>query len=153
MRKTFVKALQRGDSLSRFYMSKSRVKIAFGIIVTGLRAQSNKWYHLGLDKVCWPTLFNANDKRECRVFEELFYQLLGRCKSLTPKHEFRFKNPLHSIHATTIDLSISVFPWVKFRKAKGAIKLHCFYGHSGALPSFMVVTNGKVHEAKVMKEK
>ena len=122
-------------------------------IVTGLRTQSNKWYHLGLDKVCRSTLSDANNKRDYRIFEELFYQLLARCKSFTPKHKFRFKNSLYSIDASTIDLCLSVFPWAKFRKTKGAIKLHCLYDHSGALPSFMVVTDGKAHEAKVMKEK
>jgi len=122
-------------------------------IVTGLGTQHSKWYHLGLDKVCRSTFSDANNNRDYRIFEELFYQLLARCKSLTPKHKFRFKNPLYSIDASTIDLYLSVFPWAKFRKTKGAIKLHCLYDHSGALPSFMVVTDGKAHEAKVIKEK
>lgn len=121
-------------------------------IETGLMAKLNRWYHLGLSRVCRSTLADANNRRDYRIFEDLFYHLLGRCKSLTPKHKFRFKNELHSIDATTIDLCLSAFPWAKFRKTKGAIKLHCQYDHSGALPSFMVITNGKHHEARVMKE-
>lgn len=121
-------------------------------IETGLSTQSNRWYHLGLNRVCRSTLSDANNRRDYRVFEDLFYALLKRCKDLTPKHKFRFKNPLYSLDATTIDLCLSVFPWAKFRTAKGAIKLHCQYDHSGALPSFMVITDGKRHEARVVKE-
>ena len=50
--------------------------------------------------------------------------LLARCRDLTPKHRFRFKNPLYTIDATTIDLCLRLFPWAKFRKTKGAIKMH-----------------------------
>ena len=121
-------------------------------IETGLLAQSSRCYHLGLTRVCRSTLADANNRRDYRIFETLFYHLLGRCKSLTPKHKFRFKNPLYSIDASTIDLCLSSFPWAKFRKTKGAIKLHCQYDHSGALPSFLVITDGKRHEARVMKE-
>ena len=121
-------------------------------IETGLLTQSNRWYHLGLTRVCRSTLSDANNRRDYRIFEDLFYHLLGRCKQLTPKHKFRFKNPLYSIDASTIDLCLSVFPWAKFRRANGAIKLHCQYDHSGALPSFLVITDGKPHELRVVQE-
>jgi len=121
-------------------------------IETGLAAQSNRLYHLGLDRVCRSTLSDANNRRDYGIFENLFYHLLSRCKDLTPKHKFRFKNPLYSLDATTVDLCLSVFPWARFRTAKGAIKLHYQYDHSGALPSFLVVTDGKHHEARVVKE-
>lgn len=121
-------------------------------IETGLSAQSSRWYHLGLSGVHKSTLSDANTKRDYRIFEETFYHLLARCKDLTPKHKFRFKNPLYTIDATTIDLCLSVFPWAKFRKSKGAIKMHCLYDHSGALPSFLTVTDGKKHDVRVVKE-
>lgn len=100
-------------------------------IETGLGTQSGRWYHLGLSGVHRSTLSDANTKRDYRIFEDMFYHLLERCRDLTPKHRFRFKNPLYTIDATTIDLCLSVFPWAKFRKAKGAIKMHCLYDHSG----------------------
>ena len=75
--------------------------------------------------------------------------MLSKCEPLAPKHKFRFKNPLHSIDATTIDLCLSLYDWAKFRTAKGAVKLHVKLNHSGYLPSFAVVTTGKVHETKV----
>lgn len=82
----------------------------------------------------------------------MFYNLLARCKNLTPKHKFRFKNPLYTIDATTIDLCLSVFPWAKFRTTKGAIKMHCLYDHSGAMPTFLTVTDGKKHDVSVVKD-
>jgi hypothetical protein len=121
-------------------------------IETGLGTQSGRWYHLGLSGVHRSTLSDANTKRDYRIFEDMFYHLLARCRDLTPKHRFRFKNPLYTIDATTIDLCLSVFPWAKFRKAKGAIKMHCLYDHSGALPSFLTVTDGKRHEVTTVKE-
>ena len=121
-------------------------------IETGLQAQSARWYHLGLSGVHRSTLADANAKRDYRVFEDTFYKLLDRCQDLTPKHRFRFKNPLYTIDATTIDLCLSMFPWAKFRTTKGAIKMHCLYDHSGALPTFLTVTDGKKHDVRVVKE-
>lgn len=121
-------------------------------IETGLLSHANRWYHLGFTGVRRSTLSDANTKRDYRIFEDTFYHLLNRCKQLTPKHNFRFNNPLYTIDATTIDLCLSVFPWAKFRKAKGAIKMHCLYDHSGALPTFMTVTDGKHHDVRVAKE-
>ena len=121
-------------------------------IVTGLSARAARWYHNGLTGVHKSTLADANTKRDSRIFEETFYGLLGRCKDLTPKHRFRFKNPLYTIDATTIDLCLSVFPWAKFRTTKGAIKMHCLYDHSGALPMFLTVTDGKQHDVRVARE-
>jgi len=121
-------------------------------IETGLGTQSCRWYHLGLKGIHRSTLSDANAKRDYRIFEDLFYHLLARCKDLTPKHKFRFKNPLYTIDSTTIDLCLSVFPWAKFRKTKGAIKMHCLYDHSGALPSFLTITDGKRHEVREAKD-
>ena len=121
-------------------------------IETGLAAHSSRLYHLGLDRVPSSTLSDANKRRDYRIFEDMFYSLLDRCRNLTPKHRFRFKNPLYSIDATVIDLCLSMYPWAKFRKTKGAIKLHCLYDHSGALPSFMVVSDGKKHDVRAVKD-
>jgi hypothetical protein len=112
-------------------------------IETGFLSQSTKLYHLGLpDKICRNTLSHANSTRNWRIYHDFFYHLLARCKDLTPKHKFRFKNPLHSLDATTISLCLSVFPWSKIKHKKGAIKMHFQYDHDGDIPSFMIVTRG-----------
>ena len=121
-------------------------------IETSLRSQSNRWYHIGLVNVKRSTLSDANNQRDYHVYEGLFYRLFERCKNVTPKHKFRFKNPLYSLDATVIDLCLSLYPWAKFRKRKGALKIHCLYDHSGSLPSFLVITDGKQHDVKAAKE-
>ena len=87
-------------------------------IEQGLEVQDTKRYHLGLPKIKRSTL-DANKNRSYEIFESLFYKLLKRCQGLTPKHKFKFKNPLYSLDAFTIDLCLSSFNWAKFRKAKG----------------------------------
>jgi len=121
-------------------------------IVTGLSAHASRWYHLGLTGIYKSTLSDANAKRDYRMYEGLFYYLLTRCKNLTPNHKFRFKNPLYTIDASTMDLCLTVFPWAKFRTTKGAIKMHCLYDHAGALPTFLTVTDCKKHEVRVVKD-
>jgi hypothetical protein len=118
---------------------------------TGLRVQSDRWYHVGLKGIKRSTLSDAMKGRSSEIFEGLFYKLLDKCKGVTPKHKFRFKNPLYTLDSTLIDLCLSVFPWAVYRKRKGAIKLHYLYDHSGALPTFMVMTDGKHHDIRVAK--
>ncbi len=120
-------------------------------IETSLKSNSKRWYHIGLKDIKRSTLSDANNRREYRIYEELFYILLSRCRSITPKHKFRFKNPLYTIDATVVDLCLSLFPWAKFRKRKGALKLHYLYDHSGSIPTFLVVTDAKQHEIKVAR--
>jgi putative transposase len=117
-----------------------------------LAAQRARTYHLGLpDRVCRSTLAEANAQRSYAVYEKLFYQILERCRSLTPKHKFRFHNPLYTWDATTIDLCLAMFPWARFRTAKGAIKLHTQFAHAGHLPDLIVITDGKGHDLSVAK--
>lgn len=70
---------------------------------------------------------------------------------MAPKHKFRFKNRLYSMDATTVSLCLSVFPWAKFRRAKGGIRLHTVLDHSGYLPAFMEISDGKKHEIRAAK--
>ena len=120
-------------------------------IEVGLRTQQRSWYHLGLTNVCRSTISYANQKRDYRIYENTFYHMLDRCKDITPKHRFKFKNPLYTLDATVIDLCLSLFPWAKFRKQKGGLKLHLLLDHRGQIPSFLVVTDASQHEMKVAK--
>ena len=121
-------------------------------IEIGLRTQQNHWYHLGLRNVARSTISYANGRRNYRVYENTFYHLLERCKDVTPKHKFKFKNPLYTLDTTVIDLCLSLFPWAKFRKTKGALKLHTLLDHRGTIPSFLVITDAAQHDVKVAKE-
>lgn len=120
-------------------------------IVSNLHAQSASLYHLGAGKVTRSTLARVNEQQPCEFYEALFGKLYGRCRSVAPRHGFRFKNKLYSLDASTIELSLSVFPWARFRKRDGALKLHLGLDHDGGIPAFMSLTDGKVHEVTVAR--
>ena len=118
-------------------------------IEAGLATQSQSLYHLGVDPVHRSTLAYANAHRSHELFKSLFFWMLSKCQKVAPRHKFRFKNDVYSMDATTIDLCLSLYDWAKFRTTKGAVKLHVKLNHSGYLPTFAVVTTGKVHESQV----
>ena len=118
-------------------------------VEAGLATQGRELYHLGVRPVNRSTLCYANNHRPSELFHRLFYAMLSKCQSLAPKHKFRFKNPLYSLDATLIKLCLSLFDWATFRKTKGAVKLHVKLSHAGYLPTFAVLTTGKVHEQRV----
>lgn len=118
-------------------------------IEAGLATQSQNLYHLGVCPVHRSTLAYANSHRSHELFKKTFLWMLSKCQEIAPRHNFRFKNPLHSIDATVIDLCLSLYNWAKFRTTKGAVKLHIKLNHAGYLPTFAVITTGKVHETQV----
>ena len=119
-------------------------------IEAGLATQAKSLYHLGVKPVHRSTLSYANEHRSHQLFKKTFEWMLSKCQPWAPKHKFRFKNPLYSIDATVIDLCLSLFDWAKSRTTKGAVKLHVKLNHAGYLPTFVVVTPGKVHEQKIV---
>ena len=126
-------------------------------ITNGLAASEGKLRHLGLPSAPKrSTLAYANSHRPSALFEDLFYGLLETARSQARqagvRHKFRFRNKLLSIDATTIELCASVFDWAKFRRAKGAVKLHLALDHDGLLPCYGVVTDGKQHEVTVTRQ-
>ena len=118
-------------------------------IVDNLYSQSHRLYHLGSAKLSRSNLSRINEAKPYALYEALFGKLLSRCQAKAPGHDFRFKNPLYSLDASTIDLCLSVFPWADFRTTKGAIKLHVGLNHAGFLPEFVTVTDGKSHDVTV----
>ncbi len=115
-------------------------------IIDNMTAQMHRLYHLGSTKLSRTTLSRINEDKPYQLYEALFGRLLSRCQATAPKHNFRFKNSVYSLDATTIDLCLSAFPWAEFRSTKGAIKLHVGLNHQGYLPEFITVTDGKTHD-------
>ncbi len=119
-------------------------------ITGGLRSCEGKLQHLGITAPCRSTLAYANEHRPWQLYQEIFLHLLERCRSqVLSEKKFRFKNPLRSLDSSTIDLSVTLFDWAKFRRTKGAIKLHLILDHDGYLPSFALITEGKVSDVKI----
>jgi Transposase DDE domain/Domain of unknown function (DUF4372) len=121
-------------------------------ICGGLAASEGKLRHLGLpDAPKRSTLAYANEHRPWALYRSVFYQLLGRCREVAGSHGFRFKNKLLTLDATLIELCASVFDWAQYRRTKGAVKLHLLLDHQGLLPSFALITEGRVHESRVAR--
>jgi hypothetical protein len=125
-------------------------------ICGGLACCEGKLKHLGIPLAPKKsTLSYANEHRPWELYRTVFTQLLEKCQQLVAGQEgrkkFRFKNRLMSLDGSVIDLSVSLFDWAKFRRTKGAIKLHLLLDHDGYLPSFAVVTEGKKSELKVAR--
>jgi hypothetical protein len=119
----------------------------------GLRSCEGKLSHLGIEAPARSSLSYANTHRPWELFEQTFYGLFERVSaSVQSGRKFRFKHKLVSLDSTVIDLCISVFDWAKFRRTKGAVKLHLVLDHDGYLPCFGVITEGKVHDVKVAQQ-
>lgn len=127
-------------------------------VVGGLAASEGKLRHLGLPEApARSTLAYANEHRPWQLYERVFHQVLGQCQDAAAshpsgKHKFRFKNKLLSIDATVIDLCAETFDWARFRRTKGAVKLHLLLDHNGHLPCYAVITEGKKHELPVARQ-
>ena len=121
-------------------------------IEVSLKSHYRKWYHLGLTSVARSTLADANNNRSSDIFRDVFYALFEKCRELAPKHKFKFKNPLYTFDSTLINVCLSLFSWAKYRTKKGAFKLHTLLDHSGYLPSFLVISEGKTHDINVVKD-
>jgi hypothetical protein len=122
-------------------------------ICGGLASCLGKLKHLGIEKGPHrSTLSYANAHRSWQLYQRVFYQLLERCQVLAVgKKKFRFKNKLFSLDATVIELCASLFDWAKFRRTKGAVKLHLLLDHEGYLPVFAHITEGRVHEVRIAR--
>jgi len=123
-------------------------------ICGGLSCCLGKLRHLGVKKAPnKSTLSYANAHRPWQLYRDLFYKTLNVCKMAGPgKHRFRFKNKLLSLDSSTISLCLSLFPWAKFRRTKGAIKLHLLLDHDGYLPTFAYISNGKKHDVTIARQ-
>ena len=96
----------------------------------------------------------CHENRPWQLYQTVFHQLLGKCETLAQgkQRKFRFKNKLISLDATVIDLCAEVFDWARFKQTKGAVKLHLLLDHQGYLPSYAVITEGKMHEIRVARQ-
>lgn len=125
-------------------------------ICGGLACCEGQLRHLGVPVAPKKsTLAYANENRPWELYQTVFEQTLFKCQELVSsqggRKKFRFKNKLMSLDGSIIDLSVSMFDWAKYRRTKGAIKLHLLLDHDGYLPSFAVVTEGKTSEIKVAR--
>ena len=120
-----------------------------------LRAQQTKLYHLGIrGQVSRNTLAHANSVRDWRIYADFAQVLIRRARALYADDSFgvELAQTIYALDATTIDLCLALFPWAKFRKHKGAVKLHTLLDLRGSIPTVVIITHGKVHEVNILDQ-
>jgi transposase len=118
-----------------------------------LRAVDRKLYHCGFrGTVSRSTLANANESRDWRIYRDFAQSLILTARDLYVGDDFgvELQETVYALDASTIDLCLSVFPWAKFRKTKAAVKLHTLLDLRGNIPTFVDITDGKVHDVNVL---
>ncbi len=119
-----------------------------------LRAMQPKLYHMGIQgKVSRNTLAHANEVRDWRIYADFAHILIDRARRLYADEDFgkELQNAtIYALDATTIDLCLSLFPWAHFRRTKAAVKLHTLMDLRGSIPSFIHITDGKLHDVNVL---
>jgi len=118
-----------------------------------LRAQKSKLYHMGIrGTVSRNTLANANKTRDWRIYADFASLLIQTARHLyiDEKFDFELENTAYALDSSTIDLCLSVFPWAHFRQTKAAIKLHTLLDLRGNIPTFVHITDGKLHDVHIL---
>ena len=123
-------------------------------ICNGLGCCLGRLVHVGIARApCRSTLSYANEHRPAALFEDLFFTALARFRDQqglgTRRHKFRFKNKLLSLDSTTISLCLTMFPWAKFRRAKGGVKAHVLLDHDDYLPAYVLLTEANRSDVKL----
>ena len=120
-----------------------------------LGAMQSKLYHLGIrGKVARSTLADANEAHDWRIFADFAQYLISVARPLYAKDPIgvELESAFYALDSTTIDLCLSLFPWAKFRKTKGAVKMHTLLDLRGNIPTFIGITDGKVHDVNVLDD-
>lgn len=138
----YVKRLTTWNQFIALLYAQATGKESLRDIETGLSLHTEKWAHLGVQSVARSSLSYANQRRDHRIFESLFYEILTHCKEVSVRTEFSFKNPLYALDATTIRLCLSLFDWAKYTKTKGALKLHTLLDTGTMMPEVLVSSDG-----------
>ena len=120
------------------------------------RAQRSKLYHLGVrsKQVSRNTLANANNIRDWKIYADFTQSLITIARNLYVNEPFGvdLQNSVYALDATTIDLCLSVFPWAPFRQTKAAVKLHTLLDLRGNIPTFIHISDGKMHEVNILDQ-
>ncbi len=117
-----------------------------------LRAQSSKLYHMGIrGGVARNTLANANSTRDWRIHADFAQHLIHKARHLSDdSHGPDLESTVYALDSSTIDLCLSLFPWARFRRTKGAVRLHTLLDLRGNIPAFIHITDGKVHDVNIL---
>jgi hypothetical protein len=149
----------RGFSCWDQYLSMAFAQLTYrdGLrdIEACLRSLGGKLYHLGFrGRVARSTLADANDAHDWRIYADFAQVLIRMARPLYASDPIgvELEQSLYALDSTTIDLCLSLFPWAKFRKRKAAVKMHTLLDLHGNIPTFISITDGKVHDVNILDE-
>lgn len=141
-----LRSATRWDQFVGMAMSQLSGRQSLRDIQSNLETQRHKLYHLGAKPIARSTLARLNEKQPAALYENVFARLLRRCQSMPGAHKFRFKNPLYSLDASAIDLSLSVFPWSAHRDDTANVKLSVGLNHGTQVPEFVALSDGQEND-------
>lgn len=141
-----LRSATRWDQFIGLIMSQFSGRQSLRDIESNLEAQQEKLYHLGAQPIAKSTLSRLNSQQPAKLYEALFHKLLKRCKKYPGNHKFRFKNPLYSLDASAIDLSLKLFPWASHRDDTANVKLSVGLNHSSMIPEFVALSDGNEND-------
>lgn len=148
-----VRTLSCADQLRIMAFAQLSYRESLRDIEACLAAQANKLYHMGIAQaVARSTLADANERRDWRIYADFAQRLIRRARSLYSSESFgvELEHTVYALDATTIDLCLTTFPWAHFRSTKAAVKLHTLLDLRGAIPSFIHISDGKLHDVNVL---
>jgi len=141
-----LRSASRWDQFIGMSMSQLSGKQSLRDIQANLESQRLKLYHLGAKPIARSTLARINEQQPAELYQSLFSKLLMRCQTQPSQHKFRFKNPLYSLDASHIDLSVNLFPWGVGQQDKSSVKLSVGLNHGTMIPKFVAVSEGKEND-------
>ena len=141
-----LRSASRWDQFIGMAMSQLSGRQSLRDIQSNLESQRHKLYHLGAQPIARSTLARINERQPAELYQALFQRLLQRCKGQPGQHRFRFKNPLYSLDASAIDLSLNLFPWAAHRTDTANVKLSVGLNHATEVPEFVAISDGQEND-------
>jgi hypothetical protein len=149
----------RGFSCRDQYLAMTFAQLTYRVslrdIEACLRSMSGKLYHMGFrGRVACTTLADANERHDWRIYADFAQVLIGIARPLYARDPIGvdLAHSLYALDSTTIDLCLTLFPWAKFRRHKAAVKMHTLLDLHGNIPTFISITDGKVHDVNILDE-
>jgi len=141
-----LRSATRWDQFTAMSMAQLSGRQSLRDIETNLLAQQDKLYHLGAKPIARSTLARINEKQPAELYQSLFYKLLGKTQNCPSNHKFRFKNPLYSLDASAIDLSLNICPWAEHRNDTSNVKLSVALNNGSQIPEFVAISDGNEND-------
>ena len=138
------------DQMTCLILAHIRQEKSLRNIDIALNTHAKKLYHIGIHQAPKSTLADANEHRDYRIYEDFakFLMLNAKREYADTELSLDVDNAIYALDASVIDLTLVLFPWAHFRKTKAAVKLHAMIDLRGNLPTFLMITDGKVHDVK-----